>query len=297
LSVDASVRHLVSPAAVLSVAIAIGGWAPHSVLARQSTSSQAQIYATVVDAAKAPVTGLGTADFVLRDGATRLGVLNAVPATDPLSVAIVIDGFDAVDLPALRRAIDELVRTTTAAVPGSAVGLVAVDHGSDRVMMLKPGAPGLDAAVSEADGGLSTLGQRIGAACYSLQEAPPDRRTVLALIRRRPGDVDSSWRSRLTAAILRSRAALWTVEVAPASPASPRSPALDEALTEGARLSGALRETVGGVADVPAASARTVARWLSQYLVTYTWPEPMVSVFALTTRHDAGEVLTPAWMR
>jgi hypothetical protein len=36
---------------------------------------------------------------------------------------------------------------------------------------------------------------------------------------------------------------------------------------------------------------------LSQYLVTYTWPDPMLGAFNLVTRHEAGRVLVPVWSR
>jgi hypothetical protein len=299
--VDASLRPVVSAAvAVFSVVFAVGAWAPPSRLTRQRPGSQAQIYATVVNGDKAPVTGLGTADFVLREGGTRLGVLNAVPATDPLSVAIVVIGFDAGALLPIRVAIEDLVRTIAERSSGSRVGLVSrLDSAKPLVTMLTPDAAAIEAALGAGTGSGQDPIAGIVAACDALREAPADRRTVLAIIRPQAGDAAAGSRARLVDAILGARAALWTVEVEPAMPGAPKPsrPNLDDALGEGVRTSGALRERASAGADVPAATARAAARWLSQYLVTYTWPEPMVSVFSLTTRHDAGEVLTPAWMR
>jgi hypothetical protein len=296
LSVDATVRH-VSPFLVLTVVIGVGAWAPSSRLTGQRPNSQAQIYATVVNDAKAPVTGLGTADFVLREGGTRLGVLNAVPAIDPLSVAIVVSGVDAAGLPPVRAAIENLVRTIAERSPGSRLGLVSrTDSPRPLVTMLTADATAIEAVLRAGAGSSQDAIDGIVAACDALRDAPADRRTVLAIIRPQTGDVPSGSRARLIDAIVGARAALWTVEIAPATPSAP-TPNLDDAIAEGARTSGALRERLSAGADVPAATARIASRWLSQYLVTYTWPEPMVSVFSLTTRHDAGEVLTPAWMR
>jgi len=282
---------------LLSVVIAIGAWAPASHAPRQRPTSQAQIYATVLNGAKAPVTGLGTSDFVLREAAMRLGVLNAVPATDPLSVAIVVSSVDAGGLPEVRAAIGNLVRTISERNPGSRFGLLSrSDSPKPLVTMLTGDAAQIEAALGSGAGGTRDAIDSVIAACDALREAPADRRTVLAIIRPQTGDAPEGSRARLVDAIVGARAALWTVEVAPAAPGAPK-PILDDALAEGVRTSGALRERLSADADVPAATARMAARWLSQYLVTYTWPEPMVSVFSLTTRHDAGEVLTPAWMR
>jgi hypothetical protein len=282
---------------LLSVVIAVSAWAPASHAPPQRPSSQAQIYATVLNGAKAPVTGLGTSDFVLREAAMRLGVLNAVPATDPLSVAIVVNGVDAAGLPAVRAAIENLVRTITERNPGSRLGVVSrSDSPTPLVTMLTADAAAIEAALRPGAGGSQEAIDSVIAACDALRDAPADRRTVLAIIRPQAGDAREGSRARLIDVIIGARAALWTVEVAPATPGAPK-PMLDDALAEGVRTSGAMREQLSAVADVPAATARIAARWLSQYLVTYTWPEPMVSVFSLTTRHDAGEVLTPAWMR
>ena len=48
----------------------------------------AQKYVTVVGLEGRPVTGLGSEDFSLRDGAVRRPVQAAEPATQPLAIAV-----------------------------------------------------------------------------------------------------------------------------------------------------------------------------------------------------------------
>ena len=49
------------------------------------------VYASVVDRAGVPVTGLGAADFVVRENGVAREVLRVAPATDSLRVAVLID--------------------------------------------------------------------------------------------------------------------------------------------------------------------------------------------------------------
>jgi VWFA-related protein len=49
------------------------------------------VYASVVDRAGAPVMGLSTADFVVRENGTAREILRASPATDSLRVAVLVD--------------------------------------------------------------------------------------------------------------------------------------------------------------------------------------------------------------
>jgi len=164
--------------------------------------------------------------------------------------------------------------------------------------MLAPDASNVEPALRAVACVSTGVVDGVVAACEALRDAPADRRTVLAIVGPRASDAAAGSRTRLVDAILGAKAALWTIEVVPASgSAKPNLAILDDAIAEGVRTSGALRERLAADTDLPAAAGRTAARWLSQYLVTYTWPDPMVSQFSLTTRHDAGEVLTPAWMR
>jgi hypothetical protein len=275
---------------------------------------QGQIFITVMDTDRHPVLGLVAEDFAMRDGAVRQPVLDVEPATAPLSVVIVIDGFEAGDARDVGRAIEAAARALGARDRGHRVSLLTGAGPGDRPLVaVALDQPGLDASVARlVAGGGGRLFERVSAACQALEAAPADRRVVLALVRRRADEVAAAEpaepAARMTDAILRARAALWTVEVAvavpPAGRSTPSAPAqvrstltLDDALDDGVRLSGALREPSPSIPALADAVTRVTALLLSQYLVTYTWPDPMLSQVSLSIRHDRGVVLTPAWSR
>ena len=288
------VRHRVGVALCAAVALA------PSVLARQS--GRAQIYATIIDDLRKPVDGLGSEDVVLRDGGVRQVSLAVERATDPLAIAVTIEGFEPGDASDLGRALDGLVQAIHARNAASQVGLVTRPGPAGReVVMLTGDTPRLGTALSELTApGPASLIESVSDACLAVRAAPTDRLVVLAFIKRHPDDGTLSQTERLTDTLFRTRTSLWTIEVGSpgvAAGAANRRNGLDTLLTAGTQLGGALRETVADTPALAPAALRVANLLLSQYVVTYTWPDPMLSQVSLTTRHDRGQVLTPAWSR
>jgi hypothetical protein len=275
------------PSLIVSVAVAAAA-------AVGAQGTLAQIYATVLNEQDGPVRGLQSADLVLRDGGIRQGVVDAVPAREPLAVAVVVFGFGAGELVDVERAIDQGVRALRAQNPATQVGLVGADFGAT---MITPGQTDWHASLdrlASAPAGPSFVDAVI-AGCDVLKAAPPDRRVVLGIVETH-GAADINRPDRLSAAVNAGHVALWTVEVGATGPAEWR-PAVDVALNDAIRLGGSLRQPVKSRTDISTGVAAVVDFLLSQYLVTYGWPDPMLSQFSLVTRHDAGRVLTPAWSR
>jgi hypothetical protein len=256
--------------------------------------ARAQVYATVLNEQGGPVRGLQAADLVLRDGGVRQGVVDAEAAKEPLAVAVVVFGFGAGELADVGRAIDTSVRALVAQNPATQVGLVGAGSGTT---MIAPGRTewhaSLDQLASAPAG--STFIDAVITGCEALRAAPPERRVVLGIVETH-GAADITRPDRLSIAVNAGHVALWTVEAGAAGAAEWRPP-VDAALNDAIRLGGSLRQSAKSRADVSAAVAAVVDFLLSQYLVTYEWPDPMLSEFNLVTRHDAGRVLTPTWSR
>jgi hypothetical protein len=255
-------------AAFLTSAAIVLGAAPR----RASQQTFAQKYVTVVGLEGRPVTGLGSEDFSLRDGAVRRPVQAAEPAAQPLAMAVVLAAFEDGDAPTVGRAVDELRRAVKSAGTGHRVEIV---NAGTR--------PFLEAALEAAD----------------LVAAPAtDRRVVLAIVRRRPGDGDIPQPERLVDALRAARVSLWTLEIASAADTRKSAPSpLDDALTTSTQAGGGLRETLKTMEALPDQAARVASLLLSQYVVTYAWPDPMIGQFNISTRHDRGTVLMPVWDR
>lgn len=256
--------------------------------------SRATTYATVLNEEDRPVRGLQSADLVLRDGGVRQGIVDAEPAREPLAVAVVVYGFDAAELTSLRPAIGEAARKLRTSNPATQVGLISA---APNVVMI-----GADEAASSET--LVTLATTPSAPTMidailrgvdALASAPPDRRTVIAVVKAR--DAATAERpERVSSAVDANHIALWTVELASATaPAWPK--AVSTALDDAARVGGSMRQTSTTIDGAKARLGVVVDCLLAQYLVTYNWPDPMLSTFSLVTRHDVGRVLTPSWSK
>jgi len=253
----------------------------------------AQTYATVLNEQGAPVRGVQAADLVLRDGGIRQGVVDAVAAQEPLAVAVVVFGFGAGELVEVEHAIDQSVRALRAENPATQVGLVGA---GSTTTMIAPGQTDWQASLDRlASAAAPNFIDAVIAGCDVLSAAPPDRRVVLGMVETH-GAADINRPDRLSIAVNAGHVALWTVEMG-ATGAPEWRPTVDAALNDAIRLGGSLREPLKSRADVSAGVAAVVDFLLSQYLVTYRWPDPMLSQFSLVTRHDAGRVLTPSWSR
>ena len=264
--------------------------------------SPQQVYAIVVDTDGWPVRGLSAEDFSLRDGSVRQAVLGVEPATNPVWTAVVVRGFEREEFPAVRRAIEALAKTTRTGSAGSRTGVMrAASSGSTWTDV----PPDMTDAAWEGllSNSSSSIVDAIGDACAALRNAPTDRRAVVTILKRRSDDAVVKLSGLVTDTLFNAGAALWTIELPSASAGSPPpapaagSAKLDDVLNDATKFSGALRERVSDAAGLTPMAERVGHFLFVQYIVTYLWPNPMLSTFSIATRHDRGEVLVPAWAR
>ena len=259
----------------------------------QAAATEAQSFVTVVDTENRPVLGLGSEDFSLRDGAVRQPIVAVEPAVAPLAVAVVLDGFEASDAPAVTQAITQIVQHLAQADPAHQVGGLT-GAGSTRAirpLTARDVAGYVATRLAPGTAGAPSVTDALADGCRVLANAPSERRAVIGLLRRRQDRLSVPTASSLTDAMLLSKVAVWTVELGAAG----TSP-IDRALTDAATIGGALRQTASAT-TLSDLAGRTADLLVSQYLVTYMWPNPMLSQLTISLRHDRGAVLTPLWMR
>lgn len=265
-----------APRRSAAVAATIIAW---TTLVFATPRTDAQRYVTVVDADGRPVLGLSHEDFALKDGGVRRPIVTVEPATAPIAVKVVARGFSSAEMADVTKAIAAL-QSTRASTPDSPVLYVAAPDSDDRQDLgTLPDAIAQAAAAQVADGF--------------------DRRMVLALVRRTASDntIAPDAATGVVDALTDAKAALWTLEVAPAGASAPASSPLDKVLAAATDASGSIRTKVKTTSDLANAARDLFYLWRGQYLVTYTWPDPMLSFFKLEVRHDRGVVLTTGWER
>jgi hypothetical protein len=283
--------------AALLLACAVGltpGWA--------AAQTAQQVYAVVVDGDGYPVRGLSAEDFSLRDGSVRQAVLGAEPATNPVWIAVVVQGFKTGDLPQVRAAVEAIVSATRKGPAGSHIGVMRPASATSSWLDLASGVSDADWQ-SLVDRPTPPVLDAIGQAAAALRQAPTDRRAVVLLIKRSTSSALVEPHGLVTDQLFTAGAALWTVEVgtssgsAAAGTSAPSSVKLDDVLNDATKFSGSLREQIADTPGMVPMAERVANLVLAQYVVTYLWPNPMLSTFSIATRHDRGDVLVPAWAR
>ena len=87
-----AINNSLLKSSVLAALVAAAGTA--ALAAQQpaaSTAADQVVYASVLDAQRIPVTTLGAADFVVREGSVEREVTALSPAPDPLRIAVLVD--------------------------------------------------------------------------------------------------------------------------------------------------------------------------------------------------------------
>ena len=107
---------------LVTVAVSLGAAPPRQTPAG---ARSVDVYVGVVDSAGKPVTGLGVADFVVKEDGTSREVLKVAPATEPLQVVLVVDDSQAAT-PAIQFLRDGLNTFVTKLSGHGDIGLVTI---------------------------------------------------------------------------------------------------------------------------------------------------------------------------
>jgi hypothetical protein len=232
----------------------------------------ASVYVTVINDDGHPVRGLGGEDFSMRDGSVRQAVLSAEPATEPVAAVVLILSSGTTVAPHVRAARQAFAKTLTHG---------AGDHSIREIASSSLNAPDLMRAILDT--------------CRLLEPATTDRRAVVVLAPESLPAIPIADADAILAAINRAQAAFWTLEGGAAAGRSPAARPLTDVLTDAASMGGSQRRTLTKAADFETAASRIADFLLSQYIVSFQWPNPMLGQMNITTRHDRGMVLATYW--
>ncbi len=108
---------------------------------------EGRMYVSVLDRAGDPATGLSPAEFVVREDGVRRDVLRACPASDPLTIAIVVDNSSAASasMNDIRHALTAFVQKVH---EGNAIALVSVGDRPTVLVNYTLDLPQLGAGIS-----------------------------------------------------------------------------------------------------------------------------------------------------
>jgi VWFA-related protein len=267
----------ISPLAAILLAIAVS--IPTASQAPQRASDRTRdIYVSAVDAKGAPVTGLGVADFKVREDGVAREVLKVAPATAPMQVMLLVDDSQAAGS-AIHDLREALVAFADKMQGHAEVGLVTI---GERPTSVVSSTPNMNAVKN----GISRIFARPGAGTYfteavldvtqSLQKRKAERPVIVA-IAMEGVEFSNLPYPRVLELLYASGATLHVLEVGP-----PNTSIDDEThnrnvvMAEGTTNTGGRRDQVLSQIALPGRLRQLADEVLNQYVVTYARPETLI---------------------
>jgi hypothetical protein len=146
------------------------------------------VLVTVVAGDAKPATGLAPADFTVTEDKDTLQVTEAVPATDPLSIVLVVDTSAPAGMAAptaeLRRALTAFVSTVHATEPSARVAIYQVANAATPLADFTSERPALEKAiglVASGNASGSAMLEGVATAARRLGDVPPPRRAIVCV--------------------------------------------------------------------------------------------------------------------
>jgi Ca-activated chloride channel family protein len=237
------------------------------------------MFVSVLNRDGAPVTGLSAADFVVREDGVRREVLTAEKATEPMTLALLVDTSQAA-----RPYIADMRRSLRAFVTRfGARNTIAVSTFGERPSVVSDytlDVPALQRAVDRvfaASGTGSYLLEAVGDTCRSLAKRDFERASILAITAGGPEFSERQYDEFLPR-LRESGAALYVLVFTNQAPdLSDRGQRSREMFVDAAtRATGGDRIPLLSSMALDAALARLDAEWTNQYRITYSRPDVLI---------------------
>lgn len=241
------------------------------VAARQAQKSA---LVTVVSESGTSSRDLKAADFVVKEDGKKREVLDAKLATDPLSVALLID----VTQPAiggsrpiqdLRNAATVFVRTIHRVSPDSQIALVPFAGAATVTLDFTSKLEDLESAISRLYPGQQPIGvmlEAMGDAAKRLAEKPAPRRAMVTIDFNSPEGSADRQVQQSADAITNSGATLWTASIRGTGPTAQNR---EEVLNKMTKATGGKRYTSVDSSGLEGMITNIAASLTSQYIVTF----------------------------
>jgi VWFA-related protein len=246
--------------------------------ARASDARTRDIYVSVVDNRGKAVTGLTAADFTVREDGVAREVLNAGPATEPLTISLLVDDSAAADeaIPFMR---DALASFVTRLAGKAEIAVATIGERPTSQIDYTTSTEALKKAVTR-------IFQRTGAGAYfldgvievsrGLQKREAKRPTIVAITTQGPEFSNRSYQQVLEV-LLASGAALHVLDLGqPSSSLADEMRNRNVVIAEGTEKTGGRRDQVLALSGLTDRLDQVADELLNQYVVQYGRPDQLI---------------------
>ena len=242
-------------------------------------AKQVSVYASVLDSNGRPVTGLGAADFKVREDNVAREVLSVAPATERLSIALLLDNTQSSSgaTQMIRDGARDFVKTLAGKAEIAVITFgdrptIVQDYTTDEKRLLdavgrtfaQPGAGSyFDDAVMETSKGF--------------EKRASARPVIAALLVEDPHEFSTRFYQQILDQLAKSGAALHVLAVG--QPSGSQTDELrnrNQVLALGTERTGGRRDQLLASTAIPGAMKQLADELANQYVVTYARPETLI---------------------
>jgi Ca-activated chloride channel family protein len=236
------------------------------------------IYVSVLDSRDNPVPGLTATDFTVREDNVSREVLKAEPATELLTVALLIDDSQAADR-GIQQIRDGVKKFITALSGKAEIALISFGERPTILQDYTQDQKLLEIAANR-------IFPRSGAGSYLLDalietskglQKREAKRPVIAVLMIEDVEFSNRYYKQVLDELDRSRAALHVVAIGqPDAGSTDEIRNRNQAIAEGTERTGGRRDQVLAISATPERMGRLADELLHQYVVTYARPETLI---------------------
>ena len=264
-------KHAVS---ALALAAACAFPSPATAQTRQT-----DIYVSVVDSKGEPVTGLPAEEFRVREDGTAREVLKAGPATEPLTVALLVDDSQATN-PAtqmIREAVDTFIASLAGKAEISIVTFgerptILVDYTTDQKKLLD----GAKRIFPRAGAGAHLMDAIVDVS-RGFQKRKPARPVIAVLMMENGVEFSNRHYDNVLGELMTGGGALHIVSLGqPGNSLSDETRNRDQSVALGTERTGGRRDNVLALTAATPKLKQLSHELQNQYVVTYARPETLI---------------------
>jgi len=239
----------------------------------------ADIYVSVVDKDGEPATGLSAADFHVKEDGVAREVLKAGPATEPLTVAFLVDDSQAI-APQIQMIREGAENFVTALAGKAEISLqtfgerptIAVEYTTDQKKLLD----GVHHLFARQGSG-TYLMEAIVEACHGIEKRKAARPVIAVLMVDRDVEFSNTYYQNVLNEIQKAGAALHVVSLGPVHQTmGDEIRNRDQVVAIGTERTGGRRDNPLAFTAAGGKMKQLAAELLDQYLVTYSRPDRLI---------------------
>jgi VWFA-related protein len=238
-----------------------------------------EVYVSAVDSRGNAVTGLTAADFTVREDNVQREVLTAVPATEPLTIAVTIDDSQPATnaIQFMRDALNRFIKKMDgkAKIALSTYGerpTPLVEYTSDMALLQK----GIGRLFARPGGGAYLL-EALVELSKGIEKREDKRRAIVVLAVESDAEFSNLHYTKVLDALKQSGAILEVLAIGtPSSSISDEMRNRNQVIAEGTDLTGGRRDQVLAESGLADRMDQLADELLNQYVVTYSRPEQLI---------------------